>query len=88
MSIPSTTALAIRPPFMTVTCADSGGVIKISLPSGVIADQADDRITYCRWSIYILLRREDGVYSVVLLKTEVSGDYSCEGNFADAITIP
>lgn len=72
---------------LTVTCADSGGVIKISLPSGVIADQADDRITYAD-GVYTFTAPGSGVYSVVLLKTEVSGDYSCEGNFADAITIP
>ena len=72
---------------LTVTCADSGGVIKISLPSVVIADQADDRITYAD-GVYTFTAPGSGVYSVVLLKTEVSGDYSCEGNFADAITIP
>lgn len=67
---------------LTMTCADSGGPIKLVLPSGVIPDATDSRVTGSTFEA-----DGPGVYSLVLLKTNKNADLSGSGEFANEITV-
>lgn len=67
---------------LTMTCADSGGPITLDLPSGVIPDATDGRVSENTFKPV-----DSGVYSLVLLKADVSLDLTGSGNFADTIDL-
>ena len=67
---------------LTMTCADSGGPIMLDLPSGVIPDATDDRVSGNTFTPV-----DSGVYSLVLLKADASLDLTGSGNFADTIDL-
>ena len=67
---------------LTMTCADSGGPITLDLPSGVVPDATDDRVSGNTFTPV-----DSGVYSLVLLKADASLDLTDSGNFADTIDL-
>ena len=67
---------------LTMTCADSGGPITLDLPSGVVPDATDDRVSGNTFTPV-----DSGVYSLVLLKADASLDLTGSGNFADRIDL-
>lgn len=67
---------------LTMTCADSGGPITLDLPSGVIPDATDGRVSGNTFKPV-----DSGVYSLVLLKTNASLNLTDSGEFANKITV-
>lgn len=67
---------------LTMTCADSGGSITLNLPSEVIPDATDGRVSENTFTPV-----GSGVYSLVLLKADASLDLAGSGNFADTIDL-
>lgn len=72
---------------LTITCIDDGGQILLSLPSGVVPDATDGRVTP-EGNGYKFKAPDSGVYSLVLLKTDKNKNLSCESKaFANSITL-
>lgn len=67
---------------LIMTCADSGGPITLDLPSRVIPDATDGRVSENTFKPV-----DSGVYSLVLLKADASLDLTGSGNFADTIDL-
>lgn len=77
-----------RAAVLTMTCIDDGKAIKIILPSGVIPDESDHRVTKADGAnTYSFASPGMGVYSLVLLKEDLSVELSGEGAFGDEINI-
>lgn len=67
---------------LTMTCADSGGLITLDLPPGVVPDATDGRVSENTFTA-----DGPGVYSLVLLKTNASLNLTDSGEFANKITV-
>ena len=67
---------------LTMTCADSGGLITLDLPPGVVPDATDGRVSENTFTA-----DGPGVYSRVLLKTNASLNLTDSGEFANKITV-
>ena len=74
---------------LTMTCTDGEKEIPLTLPEGVIPDATDHRVSKnATGNSYTFAAPGQGVYALVLLKTEKKNDLSCESTaFADKITI-
>lgn len=72
---------------LVLTCADSEKDIKITLPDGVIPDAANDQAKAYKGNICTYHSQGQGVYSLVLLKTDSSITLSGSGSFADSLEI-
>lgn len=75
---------------LTMTCtASSGAPVTLSLPAGVLPDATDSRVkTGTVENSYTFTAPGQGVYALVLLKTNKELDLTCERTaFADSITI-
>ena len=68
---------------LTMTCADSGGLITLDLPPGAVPDATDGRVR----SENTFTADGPGVYSLVLLKTNASLNLTDSGEFANKITV-
>lgn len=71
---------------LTITCADSGGPVALSLPAGVVPDATDSRVTPAP-SGYTFSPNGSGVYSIVLLKSDKTKELTGAGDFADEIDL-
>lgn len=73
---------------LTITCTDGEKDITIKLPDGVIPDATDDRVRAADGGGYIFHSPGKGVYSVVLLKSDVNQNLSeSDGEFAGDIQV-
>lgn len=72
---------------LTITCTGANQDIVLALPSGVIPDATDGRVSAANGG-YLFHAPGKGVYSLVLLKTNTAKNYSCaQTAFADQIKI-
>lgn len=80
-----------RAAVLTMTCADAEKEITITLPDGVIPDEANDRVTSSTntsgENICTFHSPGYGVYSLVLLKTNKGLKLAGNGSFADTIKL-
>lgn len=80
-----------RAAVLTMTCADAEKEITITLPDGVIPDEANDRVTSSTntsgENICTFHSPGYGVYSLVLLKTNKELNLAGNGSFADTIKL-
>ena len=72
---------------LTMVCGDGEKDIRITLPSGVIPDEADIRIKDYKDDQCTFRSPGYGIYSLVLLKSEDDIIVSGQGSFADAIDL-
>ena len=73
---------------LTMTCTDDAKNIPLTLPSGVIPDATDTRVTLPADGEYLFTSPGEGVYSLVLLKSTPAVSLSrTETAFADTINI-
>lgn len=72
---------------LTMVCGDGEKDIRITLPSGVIPDEADIRIKDYKDDQCTFRSSGYGIYSLVLLKSEDDIILSGQGSFADAIDL-
>lgn len=72
---------------LTMVCADGEKDITVTLPSGVIPDEADIRVTDYKDNKCTFHSPGYGIYSLVLLKSEADIGLSGKDSFADAIDL-
>ena len=72
---------------LTMVCADGEKDITVTLPSGVIPDEADIRVTGYKDNKCTFHSPGYGIYSLVLLKSEADIGLSGKDSFADAIDL-
>ena len=77
-----------RAAVLTMTCIDDPKSISITLPAGVIPDEADGRVAKGDGdNTYQFQSPGHGIFSLVLLKSNTSVNLSENGVFADSINL-
>lgn len=72
---------------LIMVCADGAKDITVNLPSGVIPDEADSRVTGFKENKCTFHSPGYGIYSLVLLKLYTDTTLEGQGFFADAIDL-
>lgn len=70
---------------LTMVCADGAKDISVTLPLGVIPDEADSRVTGYEENKCTFHSPGYGIYSLVLLKSDTALKLEGQGSFADTI---